>query len=573
MAFHAPLGESDFRQIRKLGAVYVDKTAAITEIALSATKVFLFTRPRRFGKSTLLSTLHAFFQRPDLIGEDTSPLFADLEVWRSERAQAHHQRYPVLWLSFKDVQQREWPLALESIRTHLSLVVNALEPMLQHPAISDSLRDRIQAMIIPGAGEALLQDAIMLLSKALQAVTGQPVVLLIDEYDSPLHAAWTHGYLDHALPFFRSLLGGALKENPALHKAVITGILRVARESLFSGVNHLSVHSVLSGGFASTFGFTQDEVVQLATSAGLQAHLPGIEAWYNGYLIGGVRLYNPWSILNYLARPQEGLRPWWVNTGGTVLIEALLDRFGPRLWPDVEALLNGGAVRAALDENLVLADLAHNRDALWSLLLAAGYLRPVHTELRRGRLHAELVIPNEELLTSWQLLAARHLEDALTGSAAVEHLVRAMFAGNERAFAADLRTLAANALSYHDTAGDWPERVWQAFVLGVLVHLSDGWEVRSNLELGYGRADVIVRPRKAGRPGVLMELKRVEAGESVEVALEAALQQISSREYALGLGDVADRVVEIAIVFEGKRPYVRMRRGVAPGQAVEPHEP
>jgi hypothetical protein len=559
MTFSAPIGESDFRQIRKQNATYVDKTSAIIELVSSPTKVFLFTRPRRFGKSTFISTLHAFFQLPELLGEDTAPLFADLTVWRSEAARAHHQRYPVLSLSFKGVQQQSWEMAREAMRNHISLVVQSLGATLQHPSIPAAQLQRVSAMLVPGAGEGILQDAIVILCGALHAATGRPVFLLIDEYDSPLHAAWTHGYLDEALSFFRTLLGGGLKENPFLHKAVITGILRVARESLFSGVNHLEVFSMLSGsGFGDTFGFTQLEVEQLAASAGLSDRMPEIDAWYNGYLVDGVKLYNPWSVLNYLKRPIP--RAHWVNTGGTTLIEALLDRLGPRLWPDVESLLAGGTIRGTIDENLIFDDLSRSRDALWSLLLAAGYLKATRTEYLRGRLVADLVLPNEELKTSWQHMTSRHLELALSGGEAVDHLTRAMLAGDERAFAADLQALAANALSFYDTAGDWPERVWQAFVLGILVHLSPDWEVRSNQELGYGRADVTVRPRVAGRPGAVIEFKKVEEGKTVRGALRAAMAQLKRRDYAAGLRGIAEPIHQIAIVFEGKRAHVKMAR-------------
>lgn len=559
MAFSAPIGKSDFRQIRKLGGTYVDKTRAITEIVTSLSEVILFTRPRRFGKSTFMSTLHAFFQLPEVIGEDTTALFQDLAVWRSEEARAQHQRYPVLSLSFKDVHQSSWELALEAIRNHFSVVVQSLRATLQAPSVPPAQLERVEAMLVPGAGEGILQSAIVLLCGALRAATGRPVVLLIDEYDSPLHAAWTHGYLPEALSFFRTLLGSGLKENPFLHKAVITGILRVARESLFSGVNHLEVFSMLSGsGFGDTFGFTQAEVKELALAAGSPDRMPEIEAWYNGYVVDGVRLYNPWSVLNYLKNPAP--RAHWVNTGGTALIEALLDRLGPALWPDVESLLAGGTIRGTLDENLIFDDLHRSRDALWSLLLAAGYLKATHTEYVRGRWVAELVLPNEELKTSWQHLTSRHLELALNGGEAVDHLTRAMLSGDERAFAADLQTLAANALSFYDTAGDWPERVWQAFVLGILVHLSPDWEVRSNQELGYGRADVTVRPRVAGRPGAVIELKKVEEGKTVKGTLRAAMSQITRRDYAAGLRGIAEPIYRIAIVFEGKRAYVKMAR-------------
>jgi hypothetical protein len=557
MTFSAPIGKSDFRQIRKLGATYVDKTHTITEIVTSPTEVFLFTRPRRFGKSTLMSTLHAFFQTPELLGEDTAPLFADLKVWQSEEARAHHQQYPVLSLSFKDVQQQSWNAALEEIRKQFSRAIRSLD--LERLSAPTSMKQGIKAMLVAGAEEVVLQDAIFDLCEVLHTTTGHRVVLLIDEYDSPLHAAWTHGYLHEALSFFRTLFGGGLKENPFLHKAVLTGILRVARESLFSGVNHLEVFSVLGGrGFADAFGFTQAEVETIAASAGLSDRMPEIEAWYNGYLICGVRLYNPWSVLCYLKEPAPS--PHWVNTGGTALIETLLDQFGPALWPAVEGLFVQGTLSTSLDEALTFVDLERSQEAFWSLLVAAGYLKPLRIERRQGELFADLAIPNEEVKVSWRHLAARNLHLAMTSRSAVDHLTRAMLTGDERTFAADLQTIAANALSFYDTAGDWPERVWQAFVLGILVHLSPDWEVCSNQELGYGRADVMVRPRVAGQPGAVIEFKKLEKGKTVQGTLRAAMAQIKRRDYTAGLRGFADPIYRIAIVFEGKRAHVKMAR-------------
>ena len=556
MAFRPAIGDSDFLSIRRQDAVYVDKTAAVVELALSATKVTQFTRPRRFGKSTLLSTLEAFFQRADLIG-DTSPFFADLAVWRSEDARRHHQRYPVLALSFKDVATLSWADSRRAIRRELASARRGVEPLLLH--LPADLKRELDTALDPDGEGGDLAGSIKLLCEALHAATGAPAVLLIDEYDSPLHAAWQHGYLEEALAFFRMLFGAALKENRHLHKAIITGILRVARESLFSTVNHLEVWSILQDGFADAFGFTQAEVEALARAAGLEDRLPELEAWYNGYLVGSTRLYNPWSVLSFFKNPKAGPQPYWVNTGGTALVESLLQHHGIRAGAVVERLLRGEALSTTISESLIFPDLTVSVEAVWSLLLAAGYLKPRSIRQVDGEVHAELVIPNQEVGVSWRQMASRALRHGLRSSDEVDRLTRAMLAGDEARFGDGLRTLAVNALSYHDLAGDWPERVWQAFVLGILVHLDAGWEVRSNPEMGYGRADVVVRPRQPGRPGVILELKRIEDGQDVDAALTAALQQIDDRDYGAGLREVASPLRRIAVVFEGKRPHVRVR--------------
>ena len=559
MALRAALGDSDFVSIRRQGAAYVDKTHAVAALATSATKVTLFTRPRRFGKSTLLSTLEAFFQRPEVAG-DTAPLFADLAVWRDDEARQHHQRYPVLTLSLKDLGQGTWHDMMEMTRIQLGVVARRFAGWVDHPRVPADLRHELRDALSAPAQPMRMATVPQLLCEALHAATGQPVVLLIDEYDSPLHAAWQHGYLDEALGFFRALFSSALKENHYLHKAVITGILRIARESLFSTINHLEVWSLLQDGFADAFGFTQAEVEALAASAGLHDRLPDLEAWYNGYLVGGVRLYNPWSILCCLRDPTGQPQPYWVNTGGTALAERLLSHHGTAVGPSIQRLLAGEAITGNLPESLVFSDLTDRVDAVWSLLLAAGYLKPRRLELAKARYRAELVIPNEEVHVAWEDMAARALRDTTRGTGEVDRLTEALLSGDEPAFAERLRRMTANALSYHDLAGDWPERVWQAFALGLLVHLDPGWEVRSNLETGYGRADVVVRPRQPGRPGVILEFKRIDEGQDVDAALDAALHQLHDRDYAASLRGVASPLREVAVVFEGKRPHVRFRR-------------
>jgi hypothetical protein len=556
MAFRAPIGISNFVRLRTAGATYVDKTAAIVQLLELDAEVLQFTRPRRFGKTLFLSTLEAFFQRSELLGEDSAPLFEELAVWRSEAARAHHQRYPVISLSLKDVSATSWESMLADLQHLFGALINRLLPA-EGPATA--ARASLAAIRDQGGTADQLRAALANLMEELRRATGQRVMVLIDEYDTPMQTAWAHGFFDKAMPFFRSMFGAALKDNDALFRGVLTGILRVARESLFSGFNNPAIFTVTNSRFADLFGFTQPETEQLAVQANVVDQLDGIKAWYDGYVFGAVRIYNPWSILHYLANLPDALQPYWLNSGGTTLIESLLDRGGPALWRSLEDLYTGGVVRTEIAESLVFSELERRSDALWSLLLAAGYLKPARIERIGDVDWYELVIPNREVRLAWRRFLGQRLEQATYDRHTLDRMLRAMFDGDEVSFGHLLQQVALKTLSYHDTAGDEPERVWQAFVLGMLVALEPDYEVHSNLETGYGRADVIVRPRRPGRPGVVLELKRIDPGGDVEASITRAFQQIEDRAYVTTLRGVAEPIRVIAAVFEGKRVHVRVR--------------
>jgi hypothetical protein len=553
MAFRAPIGMSDFSKLRTANAAYVDKTAAIVQILDTPSEVFLFTRPRRFGKTLFLSTLAAWLERADLRGEDTTALFSDLAVWRSEAARAHHQRYPVVSLSLKDLAAPTWEGMVHLLGEVMAGAVDDAFRRCAGTNFGEGAGGQLQLIQQRQASVHQLSTGLPNLVSELYRVTGERVVVLIDEYDSPLHQAWTNGYYEQAIPFLRTMLGMTLKDNRSLAFGVLTGVLRVARESMFSGFNNISVNTVRSRDFTDTFGFTQREVEALAAQAGVEDRLADIEAWYNGYLFGGAPIYNPWSVLSFLRQPADGLQPYWANSGGTALIGQLIEQTEPDLWMALEDLYRGEPVSVEVSENLVFADLETDTAALWSLLLAAGYVKPIHLD---GD-DMELVIPNREVRHSWGLLLARRMRSSMGHS--LDRLLRALLEGDGPTFEDGLRRVAAKVMSFHDTGGSHPERVWQAFVLGLLVYLEPEYEVRSNLEAGYGRADVLIRPRQAGRPGVVMELKRLEEGEDVATAMEAAFQQIADKGYVLALAEVAAPVRRVAAVFAGKKVHAQFR--------------
>jgi hypothetical protein len=399
------------------------------------------------------------------------------------------------------------------------------------------------------------------LSRHLASHHGERVFILIDEYDIPIQAAYANGYYDEAVSFFRNFLTEGLKDNPHLMRGVLTGVLRIAKESIFSGLNNVDVCSILTTLFSTAFGFTQAEIEQIARDIGDPRVAEQLQDWYDGYRFAGHTIYNPWSVLSYARHPEDGCRPYWVLTSSAdVLRELVLER-GHRMDEELGVLLAGGTVHKVVSEHLVLREIETNENAVWSLLLMSGYLTARSVEQRRGEVHAELAIPNEELRYVFCTSVTSWVQSAFGGrSSEVDQLLRAMLGGDEATFEELLGRLVLGTFSYHDPRGAQPERVYQAFLLGLLVQLEATHLVRSNRESGLGRYDVAVIPKRAGEAGVIIELKQLRSwrDEALEAALASALEQIAARGYAAELGAAGANPIHCyGVVFDGKQVWVR----------------
>lgn len=555
MTFKPALGISDFRTLREQGAGYVDKTAFIINLLHEPIEVVLFPRPRRFGKTLNLSTLRYFLQKRP---EDLTHLFQDLAVWTDPEARAHFQRYPVLFLTFKDIRADTWESTFRGIRAVLQDLCREHRYLLTSIAPGSDEHVDVQQLLDGTASEEQCWLALKRLSALLAHHHGEKVIILIDEYDTPIHAGFLRGFYDDVVRFFRNFLSAALKDNVALYRGVLTGILRVSRESLFSGLNNVIVRSILDPKHHTAFGFTEAEVAAITEADAHPGRLDALKAWYNGYLFGGETLYNPWSILGYLDTGE--LRPHWVNTSSNDLLYDLVVRRGMGLSGDMEQLLAGGAIDARIDESLVLRDIEQRADALWSFLLFTGYLKPLELRRSEAGLEASLAVPNREVMQAFRDVFYLWMSRGLTDRASVEALCRALLRGEAEEVEALLEKLLLTTMSFQDPAGREPEKLYHGFILGLLVQLEGRYEVRSNRESGFGRADVLVRPRKAGEPGVVIELKvpRRRRGETPEQALVAAARQVRERRYAEELRAAgASPVHELCAVFDGKRAWVQ----------------
>ena len=554
-----PIGTSDFSNLRRQGFHYVDKSMLAAEIVRNPAAVILLPRPRRFGKTLNLSMLSAFFERT---AEDRSDLFSDLAVWQAgDDVRAHFARYPVIYVTFKDAKFRNWADCRVAIVGVIARAARENAAAIDAVLVESEERAQFVALRAASADNANLSASLLRLTEWLHRATGEQVVILVDEYDTPLHAAWQNGYWDEAVELFRGLLGAAFKDNRHLFKGVLTGILRVAKESIFSGLNNLEVDSILSNDFSDKFGFTPAEVAALAAACEASDDLPGIEKWYNGYRFGGQTIYNPWSVLNYLKKRDEGFQSYWVNTASNDLLRELMVQRSTLAQGELETLLAGGSVHKEIDENIVLRNVTKTDGALWSFLLFSGYLKVASSAMVGGRRQAELTLPNLEVRNALRGLFVDAMSDALGQSGRVLGLCKALLGGDAQTFGRELGELLTATMSYHDLGGAQPEKVYQAFVVGLLVAMDATHEVRSNRESGYGRCDVLIAPRQAGQPGVAMELKVVDKDEdeTVETALDSALAQLRDRDYAQALRERgASPVREMAVVFDGKRAWVRL---------------
>ncbi len=550
-----PLGLSDFKELRENDYYYVDKSLFIAEILNRSDKVLLIPRPRRFGKTLNLSMLRYFFEKRD---DSLSSLFKGLAIEADQEAMQHQGQYPVIFLSFKDCKASSMEECLSQIRGLLIELYEEYHPFLYTNATQKEQENYDKIM----KEEQELRNwetALKFLMRLIHQQTELRVIVLLDEYDTPIHAGQEHGYYDEIVLFMRNLLSGALKDNSDLEKGVVTGILRIAKESIFSGLNNLGVFSLLELEFQDCFGFTEAEIKRLIKDFSLNStEASNLSLWYNGYLFGMRVIYNPWSVLTFISRRQRVPRPYWINTSSNALLREIITRSDPSFQTQIERLLADASIQSPLNENIVLRDLKNNETNIWSLLVFSGYLKSVSLEYREDEIIYELTIPNLEVRSFYRHTIQDWLQETI-GSQRLRDLLHALIQADWETFGELLQEMVLALLSYHDTAGQEPERVYHAFVLGLLTNLNDRYLIRSNLESGYGRYDVLMIPRKPDEPGFVFEFKKFNPKKDKNAvdAMQSALQQISDRQYATELREHQVKAIwGIGVVIKGKQVWV-----------------
>jgi hypothetical protein len=469
---------------------------------------------------------------------------------------AHQGRYPLIYLTFKDVKESTWEDCLEKLKLLISMELRR-HTHLFHKSLYDEEVIQHALLLNQEAGKSLSEQALFLFMQWINRATGQKIIVLIDEYDTPIHAGHQYGYYDEVILFMRNLLSGAFKDNSCLKKGVITGVLRISKESIFTGLNNISVSSITRPEFSSYFGFTEPEVENMLKEFSVE-NPDEVKNWYNGYVFGNQVIYNPWSILNFLNSEDRQLQPFWIDSSSNDLVRDLILNGPISLRESVETLLRGESICSALPENIVLRDIAATEENIWSLLTFSGYLKALNPRQEHTRILYDLSIPNMEVLSFYENTIQVWLRRQI-GDHRLQQLLKALLQEDIAGFEQYLAEMVQTVLSYHDTSGDEPERVYHAFVLGLLVNLGSQYQVRSNRESGYGCYDMMLTPKDHRQTGFVFEFKKVNLkyDKTPKTAMKSALKQIKDRHYALELRQAGvQKILGIGVVVHKKKVWV-----------------
>lgn len=529
------IGVSDFRNIIANNCFYVDKTKFIEELVNDMTAVHLITRPRRFGKTLNLSMLKYFY---DIEGNtENRKLFDGLYISNS-LAMSEQGKYPVIFLSFKDVKADSSLEMMENIAILMKNLYDKFEYIREKLNQSNLMEfDEIWLK----KDNANLRGALLNLCSYLKEYYNQDVILLIDEYDTPMVSAYEHGYYDEIKMFFTTLYGSALKENPALKKAVLTGIMRISKENIFSGLNNVKVNSILEDDFAKYFGITEKEVEKSLIEYGLEERLPEVQKWYNGYIFGGVRVYNPFSITNFLDRKK--IMPYWVNTSSNTLINKVLKEASSSIFEELSKLFQRETINKTIDVYSNFNELK-NTEQIWYLLTNAGYLTPVE-EIDFGKY--SIRIPNEEVHYFFERDFIRNFLGSVDN---FDRTLSYLLEGDFDNFTYELENIMLNSVSCFDFNSNSKESHYHVFILGMLLGLRRRYYIHSNREGGRGRYDLVVEPMDKRKNGLVIEFKVAKEKEELEKASEEALAQIEEKRYYEGLRDRGvERIILVGISF------------------------
>ena len=543
-----PIGVDDFKELHT-HYFFVDKTRFLQELLDQRSKVTLITRPRRFGKTLNMSMLYYFFTNQN--ADENRALFCGTQIEASGAPYMDEQgQYPTVFLSLKNVQSLEFELTMGLLASTMQDLYDQHRYLLESSALSDEDRAIFSRVLKDNASERDLQLSLKHLTKCLCKHHRQPAILLLDEYDVMIQSAWEHGYYDKAIAFMRNFLGTVLKTNPFLEFAVLTGVLRIAKESIFSALNNRSVSSVVSGSYQGIFGFTPEEVADIAETLGVPEKLAEIRRWYDGYDFSGQEIYNPWSVINYFQRGCTPA-PYWANTSGNSILKVMLHEVDEQRRDELTGLMEGKPVMASLRDGMIYDDIDQNRDALYTMLLTTGYLKCIERKRIRNAEWGKLVIPNLEIRSVFDGEILQNMAGRL-GESTLILMMEAMVNGQSASFDSYLQKILRESVSIHDTAH--PETFYHGMMLGFSVLLSESYDVESNRESGYGRFDLALLPKTAGHPGILMEFKRAMEESDLEAKAKEALQQIDEKEYVTQLAKRSVQTIwRYGIAFCGKR--------------------
>ncbi len=549
------LGIQSFEKIRQRQCFYIDKTDFIRKWWENADDVTLITRPRRFGKTLSMSMLEQFLS-VEYAGRGEE-LFEGLTIWKEEMYRKLQGTYPVIFLSLADVKEASFTEARKKICQIIENLYNKYDFLLDSGYLNEKEKKQYQN-VSATMEKYIATDALKALSKYLSCYYGKKVILLLDEYDTPMQEAYMYGYWDELSEFIRGIFNSAFKTNPYLERAVMTGITRVSKESIFSDLNNLTVVTTTSDLYADDFGFTGEEVYTALKEYGLEEQMPEVRRWYDGFTFGGKReIYNPWSILNYLKTGR--FSAYWANTSSNHLINRLIRQGGRRMKLAMEDLLKGESFHTQIDEQVVFGQLDTRESAVWSLLLASGYLKVVHlSRNERGGEAYDLALTNREVYLMFEQMIDGWFAEH---TPAYNDFIQALEKGDLDAMNEYMNRISLQTFSYFDTGRQpsdaEPERFYHGFVLGLIVDLSDRYTILSNRESGFGRYDVMLEPLHLSDPAYILEFKvrNPKYEKTLEETVLNALAQIKEKKYALSLeakGVPPENIRCYGLAFEGK---------------------
>ncbi len=564
MARVVGIGNQSFESIRENDTFYIDKTSFIKEWWENRDVVTLITRPRRFGKTLNMDMIRCFFSNEY---KDRGEMFEGLDIWKDEKYRELQGIYPVIFLSFATIKQTTYDGAVKKIKNEIINIYNSFDYIMKSDIYNENERYQYRS-VCANMSDETAQEALKNLSNYLYRYYGKKVIILLDEYDTPMQEAYTNGYWEELVAFTRSLFNSTFKTNPYLERAIMTGITRVSRESIFSDLNNLVVVTTTSNLYEKAFGFTEPEVFNALDEFELSDKKDDVKSWYDGFTFGDKKdIYNPWSIINYLKFKK--FTAYWADSSSNGLINNLVQKGSPYIKKMLETLISGKNIKVPIDEQIVFSELDYSEDAVWSLMLASGYLKVVSAEelntIRESNNEYELALTNREILFMFRKMILRWFSPAKNET---NEFVKALINCDIEGMNVYMNKVTMKTISYFDTGNspsdEEPERFFHGFVLGLMVEQSENYIITSNRESGFGRYDIMLEPKDKNNthyPGIIIEFKVINPRKenSLEETVEAALKQIEERNYEAELikrGVKADNIHHYGFAFKGKEVLI-----------------
>jgi len=518
-----PIGVSEFKRAVS-DYYYVDKTLLIKDLLDAKPQVSLFTRPRRFGKTLNMDMLRVFFEKTE---EDTSVYFKDKKIWScGEDYQRHQGKYPVVFVSFKDVKYDSWDETLSKIKEIIRAEFDRHSELMNSDKLSTYNKEKYVEILNGTANEVAFSSSLGILTELLYKHHGIKPVLIIDEYDVPVQQGYSKKFYQDVISFLRNLFSNALKDNYNIEYAFMTGILRVAKESIFSGMNNLKIDSILDSRYSQYFGFTKEEVSELLANYRAKGKMREVCEWYDGYYFGKAEIFNPWSVLNYVDNQFES-KAYWQATGSNEIIGEIISKATPEIMNNLSLLMQGEEVLTYVDTNVIYPEIEKNPSSIYSFLLVAGYLKVAEKKKQGDAMYCKVAIPNKEISFVYEKEILSKLDNVVSLSTAIA-IQEAISGNNIKKLKEELRKYLLQSVSYNDTAH---ESFYHGLMMGLCAVMNNRYHVSSNKETGLGRFDIALEPYSKVLPGILIELKSCKKEEELIEMAKKALDQIEDKSY------------------------------------------